>query len=190
MTDTPRNTPEPDPHATEPADPDLRKRSYWFLWLLLVLLVLLAAWYWYSQRTPELAPAPPVEITSPAEQAADADRISRPAREPRPESRPDPEPGPMVPPTSPASPLAGQSPAPTYPIEALRVGESGSVLLLVEVGADGRPGEIEFANRSGSRELDQAALEAVRQWRFAPAMRDGEPVASTVEVPVEFKPEQ
>lgn len=186
MTEAPRNIPEGDPRVAGQADPHPRKRSDWWLWLL-VLLVLLAAGYWYSQRDTGPAPPPPVEITSPAEQAAEADRISRPAREPRPEARPEPAPAPT---SSPAAPLADQSPAPSYPAEALRVGEGGTVVLRVEVGADGRPGEIGFVRRSGSRELDRAAREAVAQWRFAPAMRDGEAVASTIEVPVEFSPQQ
>ena len=64
------------------------------------------------------------------------------------------------------------------------------MLLRVNVGADGRPGEIDFARRSGSRDLDRAAQDAVAGWRFTPAMQNGKPVAAVVEVPVEFKPQQ
>lgn len=182
MTDTPPSRSGRDAPAAERTGAQARRRSKWWLWLVLIV-ILLAAWYWFSQRETEPAPAPPVDITSPAEQAADADRVSRPERATRPEARPEP----AV--FSPATPLADQNPAPSYPPEALRVGEGGTVVLSVEVGADGRPGNIEFARRSGSRELDRAAREAVAKWRFEPAMRDGEAVASTVEVPVEFSPE-
>lgn len=184
MTDTPPSRSGRDAPAAERTGAQARRRSKWWLWLVLIV-ILLAAWYWFSQRETEPAPAPPVDITSPAEQAADADRVSRPERATRPEARPEP----AVPAFSPATPLADQNPAPSYPPEALRVGEGGTVVLSVEVGADGRPGNIEFARRSGSRELDRAAREAVAKWRFEPAMRDGEAVASTVEVPVEFSPE-
>lgn len=81
------------------------------------------------------------------------------------------------------------APAPRYPVEALRNGESGTVLLHVEVGADGVPTDVQIAKSSHSRSLDRAASEAVRQWRFHPAQRNGQPVAGSVQVPVAFKPE-
>lgn len=85
-------------------------------------------------------------------------------------------------------PLPGFSPKPPYPIEALRHRESGLVRLRVQVSAEGRPLKVEIARRSGHRELDRAAVGTVRTWRFAPAVRDGKPVAAVVIVPVEFKP--
>jgi TonB family protein len=39
---------------------------------------------------------------------------------------------------------------------------------------------------SGARELDRAAVEAVRRWRFAPATRGGQPVEGSVQVPITF----
>jgi protein TonB len=80
------------------------------------------------------------------------------------------------------------SPAPRYPVEALRNGESGTVLLHVEVGADGVPTDVQVSQSSHSRSLDRAASEAVRHWRFHPAQRNGQPVAGSVQVPVAFKP--
>ena len=80
------------------------------------------------------------------------------------------------------------APAPRYPVDALRNGESGTVLLHVEVGADGVPTDVQVAKSSHSRSLDRAASEAVRQWRFHPAQRNGQPVAGSVQVPVAFKP--
>lgn len=86
-------------------------------------------------------------------------------------------------------PIAGQTPAPRYPRRALRRGEAGTVRVRVEVGADGRPAQVTVAQASGSRELDRAAVEAVRRWRFHPARRDGQPVSGTVIVPISFSPE-
>jgi protein TonB len=83
-------------------------------------------------------------------------------------------------------PIPGQSPAPRYPSQALRRGESGTVALRVEIGADGVPNEVGVANSSGSRQLDRAAMDAVRRWRFSPATRQGEAVAGTVVVPITF----
>lgn len=76
---------------------------------------------------------------------------------------------------------------PEYPSSALRRGESGTVLVRVEVDASGRPTEVSVARSSRSRALDRAAVQAVRRWRFSPAQQDGRPVAGAVEVPIEFK---
>lgn len=85
-------------------------------------------------------------------------------------------------------PVAGQTPAPRYPSRALRRGESGTVRVRVEVGPDGRPSQVSVAQPSGSRDLDRAALDAVRRWRFHPARRNGEAVSGTVIVPISFTP--
>ena len=63
---------------------------------------------------------------------------------------------------------------------------AGTPLLRVHVDARGNPGDIDVVAGSGSRSLDRAAVEAVGRWRFAPATRDGEPVAGTVQVPIDF----
>lgn len=81
------------------------------------------------------------------------------------------------------------SPPPRYPVEALRNGESGTVILRVDVSADGVPTQVEVARSSRSRSLDRAASEAVRRWTFRPAQRNGQPVAGSVQVPVAFQPE-
>jgi protein TonB len=77
--------------------------------------------------------------------------------------------------------------APVYPERALRHGEQGRVMLRVSVSADGTPIEVELAETSGHPSLDTAALAAVRQWRFSPAMQAGRPVAAIAEVPVRFR---
>lgn len=91
-------------------------------------------------------------------------------------------------PTGPAAspPVPVESPGPRYPARALRRGDSGEVVLRVEVDARGMPASIEVASSSGSRDLDRAALTAVRRWRFRPAMRNGQPEAAVVNVPVIF----
>lgn len=80
-----------------------------------------------------------------------------------------------------------RSPAPRYPREAQRRRESGTVILRVHVAADGEPEGIDLVTGSGSRSLDRAAVEAVRRWRFDPAMRDGRPVEGVVQVPINFQ---
>jgi protein TonB len=83
-----------------------------------------------------------------------------------------------------ARPLS--TPAPRYPREAQRRRVEGTVLLRVHGGADGEAGDIDLVQGSGSRDLDRAAVEAVRRWRFAPATRNGQPVESAVQVPIAF----
>ena len=61
------------------------------------------------------------------------------------------------------------------------------MLVRVNVDANGMATNPEVVNRSGSRELDRAAMDAVRKWQFKPALKDGKAIASTVDVPVEFK---
>ncbi|MDO9140206.1 MAG: energy transducer TonB [Methylobacter sp.] len=78
------------------------------------------------------------------------------------------------------------NPTPNYPSISRRLGEQGLVLLLVQVTADGTAGSVELQTGSGSSRLDQAALEAVKKWRFTPAKRGEQPVSASVVVPVRF----
>jgi len=63
---------------------------------------------------------------------------------------------------------------------------AGDVVLEIVVNRDGSVGQITVTKGLGEG-LDQRAIAAVRQWRFAPARRFGEPVDVVVEVSVEFK---
>lgn len=87
-----------------------------------------------------------------------------------------------------ARPIPGQTPAPQYPARALRRGEGGTTLVIVHVGPDGVPTATELAQSSGSRDLDRAAQQAVRRWRFEPAMDRGQPTVGRVVVPIDFRP--
>lgn len=86
-------------------------------------------------------------------------------------------------------PIPTQSPPPRYPTRALRRGEQGIVNVRVAIGPDGVPTSVSLASGSGSRDLDRAALDAVRRWRFLPAMEDGRPTVGSVVVPIEFSRE-
>lgn len=83
-------------------------------------------------------------------------------------------------------PLSGRTPAPRYPARALRRGESGTVVVQARIGADGVPRTVTVARGSGSRDLDRAAVDAVRLWRFQPATQDGRPTTGMINVPIEF----
>lgn len=78
------------------------------------------------------------------------------------------------------------NPAPKYPSLSRRIGEEGRVLLRVLVAASGAAESVEIEAGSGSVRLDQAAMAAVKKWRFIPAKRDKEPVSAFVIVPIQF----
>lgn len=78
------------------------------------------------------------------------------------------------------------NPKPDYPPLAKRRGQEGEVLLRVSVSADGLPTQVQLARSSTIPALDEAAIAAVRQWRFVPAKQGNAPVASAVIVPVGF----
>ncbi len=73
------------------------------------------------------------------------------------------------------------------PALAVRRGYEGTTLLRVRILEDGRVEVVEIKESSGYRILDEAAMKAVRPWRFAPALMAGKPVASWVLVPIAFK---
>jgi protein TonB len=77
-------------------------------------------------------------------------------------------------------------PDPEYSEEARHAKYQGTVLLSVIVGPDGRPHDIRV-QRSLGMGLDEKAIEAVRQWKFEPSMKDGHPVAVQVNVEVSFR---
>ncbi|RYF21074.1 MAG: energy transducer TonB [Oxalobacteraceae bacterium] len=121
----------------------------------------------------------------------------------------DPVPQPDIPrpavPAAPAAPLAPPAPAappsiisssdlgtrmisgdpPRYPLESRRKKEQGVVELLVIVGPDGRVETITVNGSSGHSRLDEAALKAVRRWRWEPTLRGGTAVRvrGIVEIP-------
>lgn len=79
--------------------------------------------------------------------------------------------------------------APTYPLDSRRQKEEGTVALSLLLGTDGRVAEISVASSSGFARLDKAALDAVRKWRWAPILRNGEAVTvrGTVRIPFIIK---
>jgi len=75
---------------------------------------------------------------------------------------------------------------PVYTDDARRRAIEGDVVLEIVVRRDGTVGSLRVIRSLGAG-LDQKAVDAVRQWRFGPARRQGVPVEVVVEVSVEFK---
>ena len=84
-----------------------------------------------------------------------------------------------------SAPKAIYAPDPEYSEEARKVKHMGTVVLWLVVGPDGKPRDIRVARTLGLG-LDEKAIEAVRTWRFDPAMKDGKPVAVQINVEVNF----
>jgi protein TonB len=86
-----------------------------------------------------------------------------------------------------ARPQGGYQVQPAYPATARRLGIQGTTMLRVHILVDGRVGEVLVQETAGHPDLDQAAAEAVRRWRFDPARRGNNPIAQWVLLPVEFR---
>lgn len=187
------STPNPNDPGYDRVDPDAPvvappRNSSALLWLLvLVALIALGLW-WYGKREASEA----VDTSATTQQSAVVEETTpAPAvvAEKKPVAKkPEAKPKPVAKLTRDPSPLAGNQ-APKYPPQALRSGVEGSVSVRVEVDANGNPTDVTVVERSGerSRDLDRAVTDAVRKWRFEPAMKDGKAVAGAVVVPVEFK---
>jgi len=77
--------------------------------------------------------------------------------------------------------------APRYPDKARQKEQEGLVILLATISDTGKIGSLTVARSSGVTSLDQAALKAVRQWKFSPAEKDNQPVSSRVRIPISFR---
>lgn len=75
---------------------------------------------------------------------------------------------------------------PKYPKQAAKDGTGGAVKIYLWVGKDGLPSHIRVAQGIGMG-FDEAAVEAVRQYKFSPATRDGEPVPVELYIEVNFR---
>lgn len=141
---------------------------------------------------PTPAPLPPVKNAPPSEHA-----ITAPPQEPVPAATPAvpappepapvaaaPAPAPVIPPRSDAAHL--NNPAPVYPVMSRRLGEQGRVVLDVYILPSGLVGEIRLKVSSGSKRLDEAALQAVRRWKYVPAKRGDEAIAYWYVQPLSF----
>ncbi len=75
---------------------------------------------------------------------------------------------------------------PPYPRRAREMGWEGTVVLRVEVKLDGTVGAVSVHRTSGYLTLDEAALIAVKRWRFAPPTDGAFSFSTVVDVPVRF----
>ncbi len=125
------------------------------------------------------APASERAVTAPL---PDPKQVSAAPAAPAPEATTPPQP--VTPPHSDAAHL--NNPAPVYPALSRRLREQGRVLLDVYILADGSVGQLRLKRSSGYPRLDEAALDAVRRWRYIPARRGEEAIPYWYVQPLHF----
>lgn len=116
-------------------------------------------------KAPEPEPLPPVEEVK---------------EEPPVEATPEP----VVPPSADAQEV--NNPAPAYPAISKKLKEEGTVLLTILVTKEGRVAEVQIKTSSGYKRLDDAAVRAIKRWKFNPATQAGEPIDYWYEIDFEF----
>lgn len=180
---------------------------------IVVLAHLMLFAFWLTQPAPPMVAVNEMSISFAQLNKQQADVAPQPVTEPKREPRPEPR---IVEPEAPQSVAeppqksepeqANQTapspvqldtepdyradylnnPRPPYPRVARRMGYQGKVVLNVEVLAEGRAGEVKLQSSSGYEILDNAAIQTVKTWKFAPARRFGQPVTQWFLVPIKF----
>jgi TonB family protein len=73
---------------------------------------------------------------------------------------------------------------PVFPKMAKLIGESGQVVVEIVIGRDGEMKSVKI--QKGHPSFNDAALKAVRQWRFSAGVKNGAPVQVKMIVPIRF----
>jgi len=140
------------------------------------------------------APPPPVKNLAPPK----ASPLPPPPEAPVvdvPEPRPNDVATPPTPPAPPAQVTDIQASVdissknmnpPRYPPAAFRAGIQGEVILIIDVDASGNVTNVSVEKSSRNRDLDRAAMDAARKWKFNPSVINGQKAAGRVRVPVNF----
>jgi len=92
-----------------------------------------------------------------------------------------------TPPADLSEPMATRTVDPAYPLQLMRQNVSGIVILYAVIHADGSVGNVRVLRGVDDR-LDHYATEAVAQWKFDPATKNGQPVDVEATFKIPFKP--
>ncbi|MGC2247603.1 MAG: TonB family protein, partial [Terriglobales bacterium] len=84
------------------------------------------------------------------------------------------------------TPVPMEKTDPGYPLELMKNNVHGQVTLYAVIHSDGRVGGIRVLSSPDDR-LDQYATSALARWRFAPAEKDGKPIAIEAVVVIPFR---
>jgi periplasmic protein TonB len=83
------------------------------------------------------------------------------------------------------APVPVRTPPPQYPSSLKREGVAGVVTVAIIIDEKGNVTSATI-NKSSHAEFEAPSLDAVRKWRFKPAMKDNQAIASRVIVPLHF----
>jgi TonB family protein len=86
-----------------------------------------------------------------------------------------------------SQPVATRKVDPGYPSQMIKENIAGTVILYAVIGTDGTVGDVKVLRGVEGR-LDRFASNAVTQWHFQPAMKNGQPVAVEATFVIPFKP--
>lgn len=169
----PRTAPQPKPEAKPPAKPKPAQATPAIARSTPPPLTLPATAPSLAAVPTTMAP-PTADVQTPPDRLATAQAKAESA-----------EAGPVSPPSFRAGYL--HNPEPVYPTASRRLGEEGTVQLRVLVSAEGRPLQVDVHRSSTHPRLDEAALAAVRAWRFVAAKRGETAIEAPVIVPIVFR---
>ena len=88
-----------------------------------------------------------------------------------------------------SQPMATRTVDPAYPLELMRENVAGTVILYALIRADGSVGKVSVL-RGVDERLNRFAREAVSQWRFQPARKNGVPVDVEATFQIPFRPRE
>jgi protein TonB len=78
---------------------------------------------------------------------------------------------------------------PVYPPKALSRGQEGEVRVRITLDTSGRVAAAQVVSATPPDVFDQAAVDAVRKWRFEPVMRNGRPIEASIATTIRFRPD-
>lgn len=78
----------------------------------------------------------------------------------------------------------------SYPHWLVSKGWEGKLIVAIEIRTDGSVGLYQIMKSTGHSILDQEAVGAVQDWKFKPALKDGKPVRTCIQIPITFQLEE
>lgn len=140
-------------------------------------------------------PQPKIVVSAAAPVAAAAERLPDPPK-PAPATAPAPAAAPAAPAAASGPPgpvrvanlaaIMTYGPPPPYPAASKHKKETGTVVVRVVISEQGTVMDASIRQSSGFSALDEAALNAVRRYRFSPTIRDGRPVIASGSIAMPF----
>jgi protein TonB len=86
-------------------------------------------------------------------------------------------------------PMPIKTPPPEYPNKLKQHGVTGLVALRVDIDESGAVTDC-AVSKSSNADFNEAAIQAVKNWRFIPAQKDGNPIKVRLVIPIHFRLEE